>query len=170
MDFSDKAVTLNGKTYVWAGSSASYPEFARRARLYFVVPDEALTGMPVSDVCAAYTLENHRPDAHAMLAELTYLRQTEEGPEAWCDFAIQQEYRMWMNANTGALMIGTLYVSTVFVCMAPAILSLKTLSTLDGERRRFAILYRLGADARTQRSPCAGRSGPSSSCPSRFRC
>ena len=152
VDFSDKAVTLNGKTYVWAGSSASYPEFARRARLYFVVPDEALTGMPVSDVCAAYTLENHRPDAHAMLAELTYLRQTEEGPEAWCDFAIQQEYRLWMNANTGALMIGALHVSTVFVCMALAILSLKTLSTLDGERRRFAILYRLGADARTQRS------------------
>lgn len=151
-DFSDKIVTLNGKPYSWAGSSASYPEFARRARLYFVVPDEALLGMPVSDVCAAYTLKNHRPDSRAMLAELTYLRQTEYGPEEWCDFAIREEYRLWSNVNAGTLLIGTLYVSTVFVCMALAILSVKILSTLDEERRRFAILYRLGADERTQKS------------------
>lgn len=152
VDFSDKTVTLNGKTCSWAGSSASYPDFARRAWLYFVVPDEAVAGMPVSDICAAYTLKNHRPDSGAMLAELTYLRQTEEGPEEWCDFAIREEYRLWSNANAGALMIGTLYVSTVFVCMALAILSVKTLSTLDEERRRFDILYRLGADERMQKS------------------
>ena len=152
VDYSDKVVTLNGETYAWAGSSASYPEFARRARLYFVVPDEALTGMPVSDVCAAYTLVNHRPDSRSMLSELTYLRQTEYGPEEWCDFAIKEEYRLWSNANAGTLLIGTLYVSTVFVCMALAILSVKILSTLDEERRRFAILYRLGADERTQKS------------------
>ena len=36
--------------------------------------------------------------------------------------------------------------------MALAILSVKTLSTLSDERRRFAILYRLGADERMQRS------------------
>ena len=36
--------------------------------------------------------------------------------------------------------------------MALAILSVKILSTLDEERRRFAILYRLGADERTQKS------------------
>lgn len=36
--------------------------------------------------------------------------------------------------------------------MALAILSIKTLSTLADERRRFAILYRLGADVRMQKS------------------
>ena len=56
------------------------------ARLYFVVPDEALLGRPVSDECAAWTLENHRPDSRAMLAELSYFRQSEDGPEEWCDF------------------------------------------------------------------------------------
>ena len=48
--------------------------------------------------------------------------------------------------------IGSLYVSTVFVCMALAILAVKTLSTLESERRRFAILYRLGVDTRMQKS------------------
>lgn len=120
--------------------------------MYFIVPDEAVAGMPVSDVCAAYTLENHRPDAEAMLAELTYERETEEGVEARCDFAIREEYRLWKNANAGTLIIGALYVSTVFVCMALAILSIKTLSSMDDERRRFAVLYRLGADERTQKA------------------
>ncbi|MGN0983144.1 MAG: ABC transporter permease, partial [Candidatus Limivicinus sp.] len=76
-DFSDKTVHLNGTTYSWAGNSTRYPDFARRAWMYFVVPDEAVAGMPVSDVCAAYTLENNRPAAQAMLAELTYERETE---------------------------------------------------------------------------------------------
>ena len=36
--------------------------------------------------------------------------------------------------------------------MALAILSTKTLSTLDDERRRFAVLYRLGADVNMQKA------------------
>ena len=152
VDFSGKTVTLNGETYSWAGSSTRYPDFARRAWMYFVVPDEAVAGMPVSDVCAAYTLENSRPEAQAMLEELTYERETEDGAEERCDFAIREEYRLWSNANAGTLIIGALYVSTVFVCMALAILSVKTLSTLEEERRRFAVLYRLGADVRMQKS------------------
>ena len=151
-DFSDKTVLLNGAAYSWAGSSIRYPEFARRAWMYFVVPDEAVAGMPVSDICAAYTLQNHRPDAQALLKELTYSKDTPDGPQEKCDFAIQEEYRLWKNANAGTLIIGTLYVSTVFVCMALAILSVKTLSTLEEERRRFAVLYRLGADVRMQKS------------------
>ena len=152
VDFSDKTVLLNGKACSWAGSSTRYPEFARRAWMYFVVPDEAVADMPVSDVCAAYTLENHRPKAQAMLAELSYCRETEDGLEERCDFAIREEYRLWSNANAGTLIIGALYVSTVFVCMALAILSVKTLSTLEDERRRFSVLYRLGADVKMKKA------------------
>lgn len=104
------------------------------------------------DICAAYTLENSRPDSQTLLEELTYYRETEDGPEEWCDFAVREEYRLWKNAATGTLMIGTLYVATVFVCMALAILSVKTLSTLDEERRRFAVLYRLGVDVKMQKA------------------
>lgn len=152
VDFSDKTLLLNGKDYTWAGSSMDYPDFARRLWMYFVVPDEAVAGMPVSHVCAAYTLESSRFDAMAMLKDLTYVEESQEGPEEHCDLAIQEEYRLYNHANSGTLIIGTLYVSTVFVCMALAILSIKTLSTLADERRRFAILYRLGADVRMQKS------------------
>lgn len=43
--------------------------------------------------------------------------------------------------------------------MALAILSVKTLSTLDEERRRFAVLYRLGADVRMQKSALFRQTG-----------
>ena len=152
VDFSGKTVTLNGTPYAWAGSSTFYPDFARRTWLYFVVPDEAVAGMPVSDACAAYTLADRHPDAAAMLEDLTAVQETQYGPEEQCNFAIREEYRLYCSANTGTLIIGTLYVSTVFVCMALAILSIKTLSTLDDERRRFAVLYRLGADEKMQKA------------------
>lgn len=54
-DLSNKALMLNGKTCFWAGSRTFYPDFAQRAWMYYVVPDEAVTDMPVSDICAAYT-------------------------------------------------------------------------------------------------------------------
>lgn len=150
-DFSDKVVNLNGIDYTWAGSSTFYPEFVREW-MYFVVPDEALENMPVSDSCIAYTLENSRPDVAALLGDLTYYRDTEDGPEEKCDYRLQEYFRLYANANAGTLIIGTLYVATVFVCMALAILSIKTLSTLEDERRRFAVLYRLGADVKMQKN------------------
>ena len=60
--------------------------------------------------------------------------------------AAVRNIRIYNKANAGTLIIGALYVSTVFVCMALAILSVKTLSSLEDERKHFAILYRLGAD------------------------
>lgn len=54
-DLSNKTLILNGKTCFWAGSRTFYPDFAQRAWMYYVVPDEAVTDMPVSDICAAYT-------------------------------------------------------------------------------------------------------------------
>ena len=75
-------------------------------------------------------------------------REAENGPY----YRVQEDWRLFQYANAGTLFIGTLYVSTVFVCMALAILSIKTLSTLEDERRRFAILYRLGADVKMQKA------------------
>lgn len=152
VDFSDKDVTLNGRSYTWAGSSMAYPDFARRLFLYFVVPDEAVDQMPVSYRGAAYTLDNHRPDAENMRSSLSWTVKTAEGMEERCCYAIQEYIRLYSHANAGVLIIGALYVSTVFVCMALAILSVKTLSALEDESRRFAILYRLGADEKMQKS------------------
>ena len=83
---------------------------------------------------------------------LMYTMEREYGEEEDCDYAVQEYVRLYNKANAGTLIIGALYVSTVFVCMALAILAVKTLSTLESERRRFAILYRLGVDTRMQKS------------------
>lgn len=152
VDFSGKPVTLNGQIYTWGGSSTAYPDFARRLFFYFVVPDTAVDAMPAAYVGAAYTLENHRPDAEALMSDLTWMEHGEDGMEEQCWYAIQEYIRLYSKANAGTLIIGALYVSTVFVCMALAILSVKILSTLEEERKRFAVLYRLGTDERIQKS------------------
>ena len=157
-DFSEKKATLGGETYTWAESSAGYPDFVRKW-FYFVVPDEAVRGMTVSDQCAVYTLENHRPDAQALVDDLMYYRETEDGLEDASDYRVREYYRLYANANAGTLIIGTLYVATVFVCMALAILSIKILSTLPDERRRFAVLYRLGADENMQKKALLQQTG-----------
>ncbi|MCI5510854.1 MAG: ABC transporter permease [Eubacterium sp.] len=152
VDFSAKSVNLNDRTYTWGGSSMAYPDFARRVMMYFVIPDEAVEGMTVAYEGEAYTLENHRPDAEKLVNELMYSEETEDGVEEHSDYAVQEYIRLYSKANAGTLIIGALYVSTVFVCMALAILAVKTLSTLESERRRFAILYWLGVDTRMQKS------------------
>ena len=81
-----------------------------------------------------------------------YIMETEDGAEEYCDYAVKEYWRIYNKASAGTLIIGALYVSSVFVCMALAILAVKTLSTLDSERRRFAILYRLGVDTGMQKS------------------
>ena len=150
IDFSGSPITLNDTVYSWAGSEISYPEFTREW-FYFVVPDEAVKGMGVSVECIAYTLENSRIDGQALVEELSYITETEDGEEEKSNHRVKEYWRLYGNATAATLIIGTLYVSTVFVCMALAILSLKTLSTLDEERKRFAILYRLGADVQMQK-------------------
>ena len=152
VDFSEKSVTLNHCTYTWGGSSTAYPDFTRRLMMYFVIPDAAVEAMTVAYEGEAYTLENHRPDAEKLVDDLMYTMKTEDGPEEHSDYAVQEYWRLYNKANAGTLIIGALYVSTVFVCMALAILAVKTLSTLESERRRFAILYRLGVDTRMQKS------------------
>ena len=94
-----------------------------------------------------------------MLKDLIYVQETEYCPEDQCDFAIQEDYRLYDNSTAGTLIIGMLYVSPVFVCIALAILSFKTLSTLDHERRCFAVLYSLRADAKMQRASLPRQTG-----------
>ncbi len=152
VDFSDKPVMLNGETYTWGGSSTAYPDFTQRLLLYFVVPDAAVETMPATYIGETYTLENQHPDAGALINELTWLKYGEYGAEEECWYSVQEYIRLYSKANAGTLVISALYVSAVFVCMALAILSVKTLSTMEEERKRFAILYRLGVDERMQKS------------------
>lgn len=150
VDFSDKSVTLNGKVYTWSGSSSAYPDFTPQLFMYFVVPDVAVKAMPVAYVGETCMLENHHPDAEALVNELTWIELGSGEEQCW--YYVQEYVRLYNKANAGTLVISALYVSAVFVCMALAILSVKTLSTLDEDRKRFAILYRLGVDEKMQKS------------------
>lgn len=149
-NFSKKMLNRNGVNYTWAESRMDYPEFVDDW-LYFVVPDEAVSEMEIAANCVAYTLNEGKYDATAMVEDLHYNRETDYGMEEMNDYRVKEYYRQYMNANSGVLVISMLYLSTIFVCMALAILSLKTLSTMSDEQRRFAILYRLGADETMQR-------------------
>ena len=91
--------------------------------------------------------------------ELTWMEYGAESVDEQCWYAVREYIRLYSKANAGTLIIGALYVSTVFVCMALAILSVKTLSTLEEERRRFAILYRQSADERMQKSALLRQTG-----------
>ena len=52
---------------------------------------------------------------------------------------------------TFSVIASNIYLSAVFVCMALAILAMKTLSSLSEQRRRFEVLYRLGVDSAMQK-------------------
>lgn len=52
---------------------------------------------------------------------------------------------------TFSVIASNIYLSAVFVCMALAILAMKTLYSLSEQRRRFEVLYRLGVDSAMQK-------------------
>lgn len=64
-----------------------------------------------------------------ILERTNYCGHTEEENDS--DYCIKQEYRNYVNFNSGALIIGMIYLSSVFTCIAWAILSMKTLSSLS---------------------------------------
>ena len=57
---------------------------------------------------------------------------------------------MTLNANSAVFIVSALYIAVVFVFMAMAILALKTLSGISDDKKRYDVLYRLGADKREQ--------------------
>jgi len=148
-DFHDVTLTLNGERYAYAGTEKSYPEFVSNY-VYAVVPDEAVVGMEVYKTCVSCQLENSEFDVEAMSQALSHALWDIDEENA-SDYFIMQEYRDYVNSNSGALIIGMIYLSAVFVCMALAILAMKTLSSLSEERRRFEVLYRLGVDRAMQK-------------------
>lgn len=148
-DFHDVTLTLNGEPYAYARTKKNYPEFVPDY-VYAVVPDEAVAGMEIYNACVSCQLANSDFDVQAMSQALSHaLWDTDEENDS--DYFIKQEYRDWVNSNSGALIIGMIYLSAVFVCMALAILAMKTLSSLSEERRRFEVLYRLGVDSAMQK-------------------
>lgn len=98
-DFHDVTLTLNGESYAYARTEKNYPEFVLNY-VYAVVPDEAAAGMEVYNACVSCQLANSDFDVQAMSQELSHaLWDTNEENDS--DYFIKQEYRDWVNSNSG---------------------------------------------------------------------
>lgn len=148
-DFSKAKLCLNGKVYPFSGISQEYPMLSSTFFLA-VVPDEAIQEMKPTAKMVSYELENEKIDALALREELTYTRTDLEGEYgvytyARCDYRIREYSRIIQNSNTAIFVVGMLYIAVIFTFMVMAILALKTLTGITGDREQYRILFRLGA-------------------------
>jgi len=149
MDFSSAKLELNGKTYSCTGKTDAMP-----LRAYFfiaaIVPDEAVEGLTFQTQCASFDLKDEEFDVHGLHSELSYFITKDGYTFERSDYKIKEYERLQRSSTTAIFIIGTLYTAIVFVFMSMAILALKTLSGLSEDRRRYDILFRLGAGEKEQ--------------------
>ncbi len=152
VEWEDVKLSLNGKEYEFAGISMDYPEFIFQ---YFwaVVPDEAVSGMEAQAYYEVYDLAGKDFDAQALSEELSYpvvYQWAMGGTERMrSDFLIRECERRDNNERVAVLVIGCLFVAVIFICMAMAMLALKTLSGLSQDKERYLILSRVGVGKRS---------------------
>lgn len=151
-DFSQIKIKEGGKAYDYGGISLDYPHFSY-TYFYAVVPDEAVKTMKPAVNCIAYDLEEDKYDAVGLKKELTYMVPDEDesgGTYEACNYTLKEFSRLWSNSIVAIFVVGALYIAAIFVFMAMAILALKILSTLPEDKRRYQILFRLGAGVQEQ--------------------
>ena len=152
-DFSSVTFAEAGKTYRFRGYTEEYPTFCR-TYFFAVVPDEAVASMEKVLFSVAYDLEDGAYDGMALRKELTYPDVTGYGDRRETrqrsDFFLREYGRQLDNQTSAVIVAGALFVAAVFLLMALAILALKMLSDLTEDRRRYEVLFRLGADEREQ--------------------
>lgn len=145
-DFSAAVLEADGKAYFYRGTEKGFPRL-KYSYFFAVVPDEAAAALSLECEGAAYTLEKGKYDARGLREELLYEYKYEGGyTYLYCDYKIREYARMDLNAGTAVFIVAALYIAVVFVFMAMAILALKTLSGIADDKRRYEVLYRLGAD------------------------
>lgn len=147
VDFSKVTLNFNDKAYSYEGIDANADEYFDHY-IYIVIPDEALENMPLYCESKFYTLETKQYDAMKMIDQLTTKKP--ESVYEQCNFTSKEYYRLVRDAEAGALIISMLYVATIFICMAFAILALKVISTVEEEQKRYNILKQIGADRELQ--------------------
>lgn len=155
-DFTGAVLTRDGKSCGFGGLLENYPRISLG---YFIVivPDALIEGMNILNQLYGINLENNDFDAEALLADLTYTVEMHEDEIgdfkiARTDFMVKEYNRIQNNSTSAVLVIGAIYVAVVFVFLAMAILALKTLAGISEDRRRYGIIFRLGAGEKEQRN------------------
>lgn len=153
-NWNDAKFQWNGTTYRFKEASIDYPRFCM---LYFfiVVPDKAIETMTENTRYMAYTLNAGKYDAPELRNKLSYqITETVMGEKKSykrCDFMFREFGRQEQNSGTAILVVGALFIASVFLFMAMAVLALKTLSGISEDRKRYQILFRLGQGEAEQR-------------------
>lgn len=151
-DFSQTEIGAGGRTYRYGGISQDYPHFAY-VYFYVVIPDEAVKNMETATRCAAYDLADGKYDGNRLKEELSYTvpgDDENDGPYEMCNYVLKEYNRIRSNSILAVFVVGALYIAAIFLFMAMAILALKILSTLAEDKKRYRVLYRLGADEQEQ--------------------
>lgn len=152
-DWDDMVFHWSGIDYQCKNVTMDYPQFSYMY-FYVVVPDEAVEGMTMGTEYVAYDVTDGRYDAEGLRKDLSYTATETYRGESFSyertDFRLKEYSRQQENNLSAILVVGALFVALVFLFMAMAILALKTLSGLSDDKRRYQILYRLGAGEREQ--------------------
>lgn len=154
-NFTGATLTRNGRTCSFGGLLENYPRISL-AYFIVIVPDDFTDSMKIENQLYGIDLENNDFDAEALLADLTYtveMHDDEIGDfmAAKTDFMVKEYNRMQNNSTSAILVIGAIYVAVVFVFLAMAVLALKTLAGISEDKRKYEILFRLGAGEHEQR-------------------
>lgn len=145
----------NGVTATYGGTSRELPAFIDEYAVT-VIPDEMAEGMDVISFKIGYDLKDGSYDPQGF-EQWIFDALTDRGvdepigvEDSGVHFGIKEAARRYENGTSAILIAGALYVSVAFVLMAIAVLALKVLAGLDDDRRRYAILFRLGCGRREQ--------------------
>lgn len=147
VNWADFSYNRGGVSYTFDSIASNYPMFCF-IYFYVIIPDEAVKDMEIQGNYISYDTEDGTYDALALKKELTYTTPSEYGDGGSierCDYSLRELGKQQGNSQNAIFIIGALFVATVFLFMAMAILALKTLSTLNDDKRKYSILFRLGA-------------------------
>ena len=122
----------------------SYPDFLNKAVVY-IVPDSALSGMEEVIECKVFSCDSVPLDILGFKDQLYGVK--EKGDIVWSRDAAKYE----SDSTAGVLIIAMLFISTVSISLSLAILSVKTLSSVNEDKRNMSILRSLGVDGSGRR-------------------
>lgn len=149
IDWSSTVFDWNGVSYNYKDISVDYLIFSILP-FYIIIPDNALAGMELETTYISYDLGGAKYNVSALIDELSYKIDGPIYDYIYIDYRLKEEGRQTDNSMSAILVVGSLFISAVFLFMAMAILALKTLSTLSEDRKRYQVLFQLGTSSKEQ--------------------
>lgn len=148
-DFSNEAITYNGKSYRLSHVENTIPALVW-SYFVIVVPDELIEGMQQVQTTYAIDLASTDIDVTALNEALSYQIQSDNYSIQTSDYRIKDYQYTKTIALSAIFIVGALYIGFVFILLAMAILALKTLSSVSEDEKKYRILYRIGVSSSLQ--------------------